>query len=63
MIARSCEIDTLKTHINHLRFAVATTTCERTAGLLRQMLRQCETQLHEREFGWDADQPRTVRRS
>lgn len=49
MIARSQDIQALRTHLRNLQFAVATTHCPRTAAALKQMLEQAETQLRARE--------------
>lgn len=39
------EVDALRTHISQLKYAVATTMCRKTVGVLRQMLREAEAKL------------------
>lgn len=39
------EVDALRTHIRHLNYAVATTTCQKTVAVLRQMLSEAEAEL------------------
>ena len=45
MVQRIKEVDALRTHIKHLNHAVATTTCQKTVDVLRQMLRETEAKL------------------
>jgi hypothetical protein len=45
MAQRTKEVDALRTHIKHLNYAVATTTCQKTVDVLRQMLRETEAKL------------------
>lgn len=39
------EFSALRTHIKHLKHAVATTTCRKTVGALQQMLKETEAKL------------------
>ena len=45
MERKTREVDALRTHIRHLKHAVATTTCPKTVDVLRQMLRETEVKL------------------
>ena len=45
MVRQMDEVIALQTHIRHLQHALATTTCRKTADVLRQMLRETEAKL------------------
>jgi hypothetical protein len=45
MERKTREVDALRTHIRQLKHAVATTTCQKTVDILRQMLRETEVKL------------------
>ena len=49
MDAQSESAVRLQTHIAHLKYAVATTTCRTTLVVLKQMLR--ETEAHLQDYG------------
>lgn len=42
MVPRAEDIDALRIRIRHLKYAIATTSCRETAGVLQQMLSQAE---------------------
>ena len=49
------EVDALRTHIRHLKHAVATTTCHQTVDVLQKMLRESETKLCRLDAALPAD--------
>ena len=49
MMSRPQDMGALRSHVQHLRYAVATTTCRATADTLRRMLREAETRLGKLE--------------
>lgn len=46
------KVEALRTHISHLKCAVATTTCRKTVDVLRQMLSDAEAKLRASEVRW-----------
>lgn len=45
MTPRSEDVGLLQTHVRQLRYAVATTSCRKTAEILQKMLDDAETSL------------------
>lgn len=54
------ETEALRTHIEHLKHAVATTTCRETLATLRQMLSDAEKSLQDRELRPNASNPKML---
>ena len=48
-MSRQADDDQLQSHLLHLRYAVATTTCRQTVAMLRQMLGQAEATLQREQ--------------
>ena len=45
MTTRSENAGSLQSHLRHLRYAVAATTCRKTVAVLQEMLREAEARL------------------
>lgn len=45
MTDRSHQVEKMRMHVSHLRYAVHTTTCVTTSAVLCQMLREAEAEL------------------
>lgn len=45
MTPRSENAGSLQSHVRHLRYAVATTTCRKTVAVMQEMLREAEARL------------------
>lgn len=48
MTPQSEDAGSLQSHVRHLRYAVATTTCRKTVAVMQEMLREAEDQLQSR---------------